>query len=134
MFVRHLALAALVAAGPLAAQQPAAQPRFETTQIADGVHQFRWMGHNAFFVVTDAGVVAVDPISLEAAATYATEIKRVAPGKPLRAIVYSHHHSERVRRQRADHRPRQRTRAHPRPAGFRPAAAGQHLHRSARAR
>ena len=94
MFFRHLALAALVAAGPLAAQQPAAQPRFETTQIADGVYQFRWMGHNAFFVVTDAGVVAVDPISLEAAATYATEIKRVAPGKPLRAIVYSHHHSD----------------------------------------
>ena len=85
-----VALAASLTATPLVAQQPP----FETTKIADGVHQFRWQGHNAFFVVTDAGVVAVDPISLEAAATYAAEIKRVAPGKPLRAIVYSHHHSD----------------------------------------
>jgi glyoxylase-like metal-dependent hydrolase (beta-lactamase superfamily II) len=83
-------IAVSLAAAPLLAQQP----NFETTRIADGVHQFRWQGHNAFFVVTDAGVVAVDPISLEAAATYAAEIKRVAPGKPLRAIVYSHHHSD----------------------------------------
>jgi glyoxylase-like metal-dependent hydrolase (beta-lactamase superfamily II) len=81
---------ALLVAAPLAAQQP----RFETTAITDGVYQFRWQGHNAFFVVTDAGVVAVDPISLDAAATYAAEIKRVAPGKPLRAIVYSHHHAD----------------------------------------
>ena len=84
------ALAALFAAAPLAAQQR----QFETTPIADGVFQFRWQGHNAFFVVTDAGVVAVDPISPEAAAAYAAEIKRVAPGKPLRAVVYSHHHSD----------------------------------------
>ena len=91
MFRRILvAIAASLAAAPLAAQQPP----FETTTIADGVYQFRWQGHNAFFVVTDAGVVAIDPISLEAAATYAAEIKRVAPGKPLRAIVYSHHHAD----------------------------------------
>ena len=85
-----VALATSLAAAPLAAQQP----KFETTTIADGVYQFRWQTHNAFFVVTDAGVVAVDPISLEAAAAYAAEIKRVAPGKPLRAIVYSHHHAD----------------------------------------
>ena len=91
MHRRILAVAiALHVATPLVAQQP----RFETTAIADGVYQFRWQGHNAFFVVTDAGVVAVDPISGEAAATYAAEIKRVAPGKPLRAIVYSHHHAD----------------------------------------
>ena len=84
------AITATLLAAPLAAQQP----RFATTAIADGVYQFRWEGHNAFFVVTDAGVVAVDPISLAAAATYAAEIKRVAPGKPLRAIVYSHHHAD----------------------------------------
>lgn len=82
--------AALLTAAPLTAQQ---QP-FETTRIAEGVYQFRWHGHNGFFVVTDAGVVAVDPISPEAAATYAAEIQRVAPGKPLRAIVYSHHHAD----------------------------------------
>lgn len=69
-------------------------PEFETTRIADGVYQFRFRGHNGFFVVTDGGVVAVDPIAGEAARPYAAEIKRVAPDGPLRAIVYSHDHAD----------------------------------------
>ncbi len=71
-------------------QTLAAQANFETTRIAEGVYQFRWQAHNGFFVVTPTGVLAVDPISMEAAAQYAEEIKRVAPNAPLRAIVYSH--------------------------------------------
>ena len=67
-----------------------AQGGYETTRIAEGVYQFRWQAHNGFFVVTPAGVLAVDPISVEAAAQYAEEIKKVAPNAPLRAIVYSH--------------------------------------------
>ena len=67
-----------------------AQADYETTRIAEGVYQFRWQGHNGFFVVTPTGVVAVDPISMEAAAQYAEEIKKVAPSAPLWAIVYSH--------------------------------------------
>ncbi len=67
-----------------------AQANYETTRIAEGVYQFRWQAHNGFFVVTPAGVLAVDPISVEAAAQYAEEIKKVAPSAPLRAIVYSH--------------------------------------------
>jgi glyoxylase-like metal-dependent hydrolase (beta-lactamase superfamily II) len=68
----------------------AQQVPFETTRVADGVYKFRWQSHNAMFVVTPSGVVAFDPISTQAAATYASEIKRVAPGTALRAIVYSH--------------------------------------------
>ena len=70
-----------------AASEP---PRYETTEVADGVYQFRFLGHNTLFVVTEAGVVAFDPISLEAAAVYAEEIKAYAPEAPLAAIVYSH--------------------------------------------
>ena len=44
----------------------AAQDRYETTEIAAGVYQFRWIGHNAMFVTTDAGVVAFDPIGVDA--------------------------------------------------------------------
>ena len=87
-----LAAAAFLAAAPLDAQEQ--QKQFETTSVAEGVYQFRWQGHNAFFVVTETGVVAVDPISPEAAATYAAEIRRVAPGSRLRAVVYSHHHAD----------------------------------------
>ena len=67
-----------------------APPQFETTEVAEGVYQFRWIGHNALFVATSEGVVAFDPISVEAAATYAEEIRRVAPEAELAAIVYSH--------------------------------------------
>ena len=63
---------------------------FETTRIADGVYRFRFVRHNTMFVLTPNGVVAFDPISVEAAAHYAAEIKRIAPGKELAAIVYSH--------------------------------------------
>ncbi len=71
-----------------------APPPFETTEVADGVYQFRWVGHNALFVVTSEGVFAFDPISVEAAASYAEEIRRVAPGAELAAIVYSHNHAD----------------------------------------
>ena len=90
-----LAVAALSAAAlvlpPTAAR---AQTDYETTRIADGVYQFRWVGHNGFFVVTPAGVVAVDPISPEAATQYAREIRSVAPDAPLVAIIYSHHDAD----------------------------------------
>ena len=72
---------------PLSAR---AQADFETSRVAEGVYQFRWQGHNGLFVTTPAGVVAVDPIGVEAARQFAREIKRVAPGMPLAAIVYSH--------------------------------------------
>ncbi len=84
------ALTATCFAGAAAAQQAP----FETTRIADGVYQFRWQSHNGFFVVTPAGVVAVDPISTEAAAQYAREIRRVAPGQALLAVIYSHDHAD----------------------------------------
>ena len=80
--VAYLGLAALAlvafSAGALVAQQD-----FETTEIADGVFQFRWVGHNGFFVVTPQGVIAIDPISVEAAAQYAVEIRKAAPGKGI---------------------------------------------------
>lgn len=75
---------------PLAAQQP----DVETTRVADGVYRFRHQGHNTLFVVTPGGVVAFDPINTDAAAHYAEAIRRMAPGAPLRAIVYSHHHAD----------------------------------------
>jgi glyoxylase-like metal-dependent hydrolase (beta-lactamase superfamily II) len=67
-----------------------AQPGFETTRIAEGVYQFRWQTHNALFITTPAGVVAVDPIGVEAAHQLGREIQRTAPNSPLFAIVYSH--------------------------------------------
>ena len=69
-------------------------PEFETTPIGDGVYRFRFRGHNTMFVVTDDGVVAFDPITVEAATRYVEAIREMAPGVPLRAIVYSHDHGD----------------------------------------
>ncbi|MBV6520694.1 MAG: hypothetical protein MNPFHGCM_00812 [Gemmatimonadaceae bacterium] len=80
----------LLACAALGAVARAQSPDFETTRVADGVYKFRWQSHNTMFVVTPRGVVAFDPISNQAATALATEIKRVAPGEPLAAIVYSH--------------------------------------------
>lgn len=85
--VATAACLSLLLADPGLAQQA---PSYETTRVAEGVYKFRWQGHNAFFVVTPTSVVAFDPISTTAATTYASEIKRIAPGRPLSGIVYSH--------------------------------------------
>jgi glyoxylase-like metal-dependent hydrolase (beta-lactamase superfamily II) len=69
-------------------------PVSETTSVAEGVYQFEYDGYNTLFVVTPEGVVAFDPLSVEATAEYAGEIARIAPGIPLLAVVYSHHHSD----------------------------------------
>ena len=67
-----------------------AQENYETTEVADGVYQFRWIGHNGMFVTGDGAVVAFDPIGVDAARRLAAEIQRIAPGSTLAAIVYSH--------------------------------------------
>jgi glyoxylase-like metal-dependent hydrolase (beta-lactamase superfamily II) len=83
-----LLLLLAVSSSPVLAQD------FATTRIAEGVYQFRFQSHNGFMVVTDDGVVVVDPISTLAASRFAAEIKRVAPGARLRAVVYSHDHAD----------------------------------------
>ena len=89
--VKVLGLVAVIGTAALALPLEArAQADFETTKVADGVYQFRWQNHNALIVTTPAGVVAVDPIGVDAARQLAREIRRIAPGRPLAAIVYSH--------------------------------------------
>ena len=83
-FTLGLLLAGASTFAPVSAQD------FETTEVADGVYQFRWIGHNALFVVAGDQVVAFDPISSEGASVFGREIQRVAPGAELAAIVYSH--------------------------------------------
>jgi glyoxylase-like metal-dependent hydrolase (beta-lactamase superfamily II) len=86
--------AGLISLGCLVSPGQAQEPEFETTRIAEGAYQFRYRSHNGLFVVTDAGLIAIDPISVAAAEHYAAEMKRVAPDSPLLAIVYSHDHAD----------------------------------------
>ena len=71
------------------------QPRYETTKVADGVYMFRWINHQALFVVTPDGVIATDPISVEAVKVYREEIRKITP-QPVRYVIYSHHHFDHI--------------------------------------
>lgn len=89
--------AALLCAAPVLAQQP---PPFATTKVegTDNVYIFRAMGHQSMFVVTSEGVIATDPISYgrrDASTVYVEEIRKVTK-KPIKYLVYSHHHYDHI--------------------------------------
>src|SRR5712671_737374 len=78
----------------------ATPPLFATTKVegTDNVFVFRYQNHQAMFVVTPAGVIATDPISYgrpQAAVTYVAEIKKITD-KPVKYLVYSHHHYDHI--------------------------------------
>ena len=79
--------------------QPAAPP-FATRKVdgTDNVYVFRYGGHQSMFVVTPQGVIATDPIGYlrpQAVTTYIDEIKKVSD-KPIRYVIYSHHHYDHI--------------------------------------
>ena len=80
------------------AQTP--RPMIATTKVegTENVYIFRHGNHQAMFVVTSDGVIATDPISYgrpEAAVTYIEEIKKVSD-KPIKYLIYSHHHYDHI--------------------------------------
>jgi glyoxylase-like metal-dependent hydrolase (beta-lactamase superfamily II) len=95
-----LAAAAAAASSAPAHAQTASRPTFATTKVegTDNVYIFRYMNHQAMFVVTPAGVIATDPIGYarrEASSVYLDEIKKVT-SQPVRYVIYSHHHYDHI--------------------------------------
>ena len=79
---------------------PQQRPLFQTTKVegTDNVYVFRYGGHQSMFITTNDGVIATDPISYgrpEAAKTYIDEIKKVSD-KPIKYLIYSHHHYDHI--------------------------------------
>ncbi|HEV7477677.1 MAG TPA: MBL fold metallo-hydrolase [Burkholderiales bacterium] len=90
-----LALACL----PVWAQAPA-RPMIETTKVegTDNVYIFRHGNHQSIFVVTPEGVIATDPVAYgrpQGGAAYVAEIRKVTD-KPIKYLVYSHHHYDHI--------------------------------------
>jgi glyoxylase-like metal-dependent hydrolase (beta-lactamase superfamily II) len=97
---RFLIAAALAAATAPAWSQPAQRPMFETRKVegTDNVYVFRYGNNQSMFVVTSHGVIATDPISYgrpQAAFTYIDEIRKVTD-KPIKYLIYSHHHYDHI--------------------------------------
>jgi len=82
------------------AQAPAPRPPFATTKVdgTDNVYVFRYGNHQSMFVVTPEGVIATDPIGYgrpQAVVTYVEEIKKLTD-KPIKYLIYSHHHYDHI--------------------------------------
>jgi glyoxylase-like metal-dependent hydrolase (beta-lactamase superfamily II) len=85
-------------AGPASSQ--AARPQIETKKVdgTEGVYIFRNGNHQAMFVVTPAGVIATDPVAYgrpTGGQQYIDEIKKVTD-KPIKYLIYSHHHYDHI--------------------------------------
>ena len=94
-----MALAALMMSLSVSAQQPA-RPAIATTKVSgtDNVYVFRNGGHQAMFIVTADGVIATDPVAYgrpTGGKAYVDEIRKITD-KPIRYVIYSHHHYDHV--------------------------------------
>jgi glyoxylase-like metal-dependent hydrolase (beta-lactamase superfamily II) len=91
-----ISLALLAAVGPAAAQAP----QIATTKVdgTDNVYIFRNGNHQAMFIVTKDGVIATDPVAYgrpTGGQSYVDEIKKVTD-KPIKYLIYSHHHYDHI--------------------------------------
>jgi len=94
-----VAFLAVLVALPVFAQAPARPPQ-QTTKVdgADGVYIFRNGNHQSMFVVTAEGVIATDPIGYgrpTGGADFVAAIRQVTD-KPIKYLVYSHHHYDHI--------------------------------------
>jgi glyoxylase-like metal-dependent hydrolase (beta-lactamase superfamily II) len=76
------------------------RPQIETTLIdgTDNVYIFRNGDAQSMFIVTRNGVIATDPIAYgkpTGGQDYVDEIRKVTD-KPIKYLIYSHHHLDRV--------------------------------------
>ena len=92
-------LLALAAFGSTHAQAPA-RPAQATTLVpgTNNVYVFRNVNHQSMFIVTPDGVIATDPIAYgrpTGGQDYVDAIRKVTD-KPIKYLVYSHHHFDHI--------------------------------------
>ena len=95
-----LRAALLTAALGLPAQAQQQRPQIETKKVdgTDNVYIFRNGNHQSMFVVTKDGVIATDPVAYgrpTGGQQYVDEIKKVTD-KPIKFLIYSHHHFDHI--------------------------------------
>jgi glyoxylase-like metal-dependent hydrolase (beta-lactamase superfamily II) len=67
----------------------------DVEQVGDGVYLFQSSTHRSLFLVTNDGVIVTDPLNADAAADYRSAIAAVTD-QPVKFVVYSHYHWDRV--------------------------------------
>ena len=93
------ALLAVALGSPALAQQ-AQRPATEVTKVdgTDNVYIWRNVNHQSMFIVTKDGVIATDPIAYgrpTGGQQYVDAIKKITD-KPIKYLIYSHHHFDHI--------------------------------------
>ncbi len=65
-------------------------------KVTDRVYTFRWSWDRSIVVLTDEGIVVTDPFNREAAVALKAALDRLAPGRPVHTMFYSHYHLDHV--------------------------------------
>jgi len=91
-------LLATATSGPASAQ--AQRPAQEATKVdgTENVYIWRNGGHQAMFIVTKDGVIATDPVAYgrpQGGQQYVDAIKKITD-KPIKYLIYSHHHFDHI--------------------------------------
>lgn len=76
-------------------EQAAAQPSFETVEVADGIYSFGNGEVFGAFMVTNDGVIVMDSINPDFAALMLAAIQEVTD-QPIRYLIYSHNHWDHI--------------------------------------
>lgn len=84
----------------VAQAQAPARPPIAVTKVdgTEGVYIFRNVNHQAMFIVTNDGVIVTDPVAYgrpNGGQQYLDEIRKVTD-KPIRYVIYSHHHFDHI--------------------------------------
>jgi glyoxylase-like metal-dependent hydrolase (beta-lactamase superfamily II) len=93
--IRRIAIAIATAALLLSVTSlaTAQSPVRSITKVTGDVYRFRNNNHYALVVVTDNGVVVVDPINADAATWLKTNLKQITD-TPITHLIYSHSHGD----------------------------------------
>jgi len=67
----------------------------QVVQVADDVYMFSMTAYNSMFIVTDEGVILVDPIGNTRAPALKAAVASVTD-KPVRYVVYAHDHADHI--------------------------------------
>jgi len=89
-------LSGLLAMVGTAAAQNAPATSTKKVDGTDNVYLFRYGNHQSIFIVTSEGVIATDPISYERPAKPYIDAIRAVTDKPIKYVIYSHHHYDHI--------------------------------------
>ena len=66
-------------------------------KVSDKVYSFRWNWYRNLVIVTDSGLVVIDPMNPEMTAALKKELDQNFPGQKVHTLIYSHYHLDHTR-------------------------------------